>query len=276
MKYEQGHQSDNIEDRRGGGGGGLPVGKMGLGGFLILAVLSLIFGKNLFKTFSSTGSGPSTSQSTEKTDFIAFVLDDAQAEWAKTLPKQTGTPYRDAKLVLFTDATGSGCGQADSGIGPFYCPADEKLYIDLGFYDELKKRLGAPGDFAQAYVIAHEIGHHVQKILGTDSMMRNKQRGLSKTEKNELSVMLELQADCYAGVWAHSTQKRDLLEGGDIEEAMGAAAAVGDDRLQKAATGTIEPERWTHGSSTSRVKWFKTGLESGDVGKCDTFNARTL
>lgn len=275
MRYDQGHESANVEDRRGasGGGGGLPIGKLGIGGTLIVGVLSLIFGRNLFTSSSSSPSRGPNPADEEARHFVAFVLDDAQAIWAKELPAQTRKPYREAKLVLFDNPIETACGAAESAIGPFYCPADEKVYIDLGFYADLRQKLGAPGQFAQAYVIAHELGHHVQNLLGTDDRMRSLQRGKSSAEKNELSVRLELQADCYAGIWARSTQDRSLLERGDIESAMGAAAAVGDDRLQKAARGTVNPEKFTHGSSASRMKWFKTGLDTGDIAACDTFAA---
>jgi predicted metalloprotease len=173
--------------------------------------------------------------------------------------------------VLFTDAVRSGCGFAESAMGPFYCPLDRRVYIDLGFYRELRSRYGAPGDFAQAYVIAHELGHHIQNLLGTSDVIQ-RERERNPAESNRLSVRMELQADCYAGIWAHSTDQRKLLESGDIEEGIGAAAAVGDDRLQKQATGRVNPERWTHGSSAERVAWFKRGLEAGRLGACDTFS----
>lgn len=273
MRYDTGHESANVEDRRGGGGGGgLPVGKLGLGGVLIVGVLSAIFGRNLFTSSGNSSRGANPADE-EARHFVAFVLDDAQATWASVLPSQAKTSYRDAKLVLFDDPIRTACGAAESAIGPFYCPADEKVYIDLGFYADLREKLGAPGQFAQAYVIAHEIGHHVQNILGTDDRMRSLQAGKSSAAKNELSVRLELQADCYAGIWARSTQDRSLLERGDIESAIGAAAAVGDDRLQKASRGTVNPEKFTHGSSASRVRWFNVGLEQGSVSACDTFAA---
>jgi predicted metalloprotease len=273
MRYDTGHESANVEDRRGsgGGGGGLPIGKLGIGGTLIVGVLSLIFGRNLFTsspTHSTRGPDPADE---EARHFVAFVLDDAQAAWSDVLPSQARTNYREAKLVLFDDPIDTACGEAESAIGPFYCPGDEKVYIDLGFYAELRDRLGARGQFAQAYVIAHEIGHHIQNILGTEKRMRGLQRGKSTIDKNQLSVRLELQADCYAGIWARSTQDRSLLEKGDIDSAMSAAAAVGDDRLQKAARGTVNPEKFTHGSSESRVRWFNAGLGSGRLDACDTF-----
>ncbi len=283
MKWTPGDPSSNVEDRRGGGGGGgFPIRRLGLAGTLVLLVLSLLFRKNLFQLLGD-GSTPGTdARSAPSADedklvsFVSFVLDDVQKTWAKTLPAQAHKPYSDAKLVLFTDSVRSGCGFAESAMGPFYCPPDRKVYVDLGFYRALRDKLGAPGDFAQAYVIAHELGHHVQNLLGTEAWMRQQQRNMSKEDASQMSVKMELQADCYAGIWAHSTEQRDILEKGDIEEGLGAAAAVGDDRLQRAATGNVNPERWTHGSSAMRVRWFKKGLETGQVSDCDTFSARSL
>jgi predicted metalloprotease len=203
--------------------------------------------------------------------FVSFVLDDAQKTWTQIFAQQ-GAQYRHAKLVLFRDAVRSGCGLAESATGPFYCPADEKVYIDLSFYDELKQRFGAPGDFAQAYVLAHEIGHHVQKLLGVEQQVRRAQ-GSNATSRNALSVKLELQADCFAGVWAHSTEQRKLLEQGDVEEALRAASAVGDDRIQKAATGQVNPDTFTHGSSAQRMHWFQQGMQSGSIDQCNTFGS---
>jgi predicted metalloprotease len=259
--------------------------KLGIGGFLLLLVLSLLFKKNLF-TLLDTGTGtgaavgegttgpgepPPTSPEEEKLiHFVSFVLDDAQQFWQEELGRQ-GVAYSKAKLDVFTDAVSSGCGGASSQTGPFYCPADRKVYIDLGFYRELDSRFGAPGDFAQAYVIAHELGHHVQHLLGIDEKVRSAQQADPRRE-NELSIRLELQADCYAGLWGHSTSRRDLLEGGDVEEGLGAAAAVGDDRIQKMATGTVQPEKWTHGSSEMRTVWFRRGFDSGRFDSCDPFS----
>jgi uncharacterized protein len=202
-------------------------------------------------------------------EFVKFVLNDVQGNWERLLP-QSGKSYRHAKLVLFRDETRSGCGEAESATGPFYCPQDEKVYLDLGFFDELKKRFGAPGEFAQAYVIAHEIGHHVQKILGIEGKVRQLQQS-RPSAVNRLSVGLELQADCFAGVWANSTEQRKLIDRNDIAAGLRAAAAVGDDRLQKQATGHVNPESFTHGSSAQRTQWFKTGLDSGRVSTCNTF-----
>jgi predicted metalloprotease len=215
---------------------------------------------------------PTSPEEEKAIQFVSFVLDDVQNTWEKIFAS-SGQTYRRAKLVIFTNTVQSGCGNAQTAMGPFYCPADEKVYIDLGFYKELQDRFGAPGDFAQAYVIAHELGHHVQNLLGTSEKVQSGQQS-NPDKANELSVALELQADCYAGVWGHSTQQRDILSAGDVDEALGAAAAVGDDRIQKQATGGVNPETWTHGSSEQRARWFRTGFDSGDVNRCDTFNAR--
>jgi uncharacterized protein len=292
MRWTPGGDSSDVEDRRdesgGGGGGGFQFGGMhiGIGGALILLVLSLIFHQNFFALLGGGGgqgvqSGPATSgppdtardQAEQPTkDFVVFVLNDTQKTWTDLLPQQSNRQYHHAKLVLFRDYTQSGCGNAESATGPFYCPSDQKVYIDLGFYDELKRRFGAPGQFAQAYVLAHEIGHHVQNILGIE---RQAEQG-SRQGANSSSVKLELQADCYAGVWAHSTQQRGLLEQGDIESALGAAAAVGDDRLQKMSTGHVSPDSFTHGTSQERQKWFTAGFNSGNISACNTFGTNDL
>jgi uncharacterized protein len=293
-----GEESPDIEDRRGedggggggfggGGGGGFGFGPrhIGIGGFIVLLVLSLLFKRNFFALLggggpvrqpaaqTAPGTPPADRSPEEKRsrELVSFVLDDVQNTWTKILAS-SDHPYHHAKLVLFDNATSSGCGQADASTGPFYCPADEKVYIDLSFYQELKDRFGAPGEFAQAYVLAHEVGHHVQNILGIERQMRRLQ-GSDSRHANQYSVDLELQADCLAGVWAHSTGERGILEKGDVDSALGAAAAVGDDRLQKQATGGIRPESWTHGSSAQRKQWFETGYESGDLNRCDTFSA---
>lgn len=283
MKWSPGGESQDIEDRRDeSGGGGFQFGGMhiGIGGAIVLLILSFIFRTNLFSLLGGgTGdSGTAVSQPDPSRDaaekplvqFVSFVLDDTQKTWTQLLPQQTGTPYRHAKLVLFRDYTQSGCGVAGSTRGPFYCPEDEKVYIDLGFFDELNRRFGAPGQFAQAYVLAHELGHHVQKLTGIEDKVQQLQQGNSR-EANPLSVKLELQADCFAGVWAHSTQQRGLLEKGDVESAMGAASAVGDDRIQKKSTGHVSPESFTHGSSQQRMRWFNTGLDKGTIAACNTF-----
>ncbi len=285
MRWTPGGRSGDLEDQRGGGGGGRMLGggglRIGAGGAVVLLVLSLATGQNLFSLFGNfidIGGGPveqtdgpyQSSPDEEKlVEFVSFVLDDVQSTWEKTFPV-AGRNYRRTKLVLFTDNVRSGCGFAEAAMGPFYCPADEKVYIDLGFYTELRSRFGAPGDFAQAYVIAHEIGHHVQNVLGLSDRVREMQQRRPDAA-NQLSVLLELQADCFAGIWAHSTSQRDLLERGDVEEGIGAAAAVGDDRIQKQAGGRVNPETWTHGSAQQRVEWFRRGMEAGTVAACNTF-----
>ena len=283
MKWTPGGMSRNVEDRRGQGGGGFRMGGgMGIGGVLIALVLSLIFGGDIFSgggdggapppgttTETSPGALQQTPEENERAQFMSFVLDDAQQVWAQTLPRY-GNQYREAKLVLFRQATQSGCGFAQSGMGPFYCPLDEKVYIDLAFYDQLDRQLGAGGDFAQAYVLAHEIGHHVQHVLGTDTRVRELQQRRPNVA-NDLSVRMELQADCYAGVWGASTSQRNLLDPGDVEEGLAAAAAVGDDRLQGRSGGGVNPETFTHGTSEQRATWFRGGFSSGDPRNCDTF-----
>ncbi|GAC1673148.1 MAG: neutral zinc metallopeptidase [Candidatus Acidiferrum sp.] len=288
MRWTPGDESQDIEDRRdesggGSGGGGFQFGgaHIGIGGAIVLLVLSVVFKQNFFALLGGGASSPRSAtvsqphparDASEKplVQFVSFVLDDTQKTWTEILPQQSGKSYHHAKLVLFRDSTQSACGGAESTTGPFYCPGDERVYIDLGFYDELKSRFGAPGEFAEAYVLAHEIGHHVQNILGIEHKVRQL-RDQNPHAGNDLSVKMELQADCLAGVWAHSTQQRGLLESGDVESALGAAAAVGDDRLQKMATGHISPESFTHGSSEQRMMWFRKGLDSGSLGACNTF-----
>ena len=279
MRWTPGGRSDDLEDRRDEGGGGIGGVHIGIGGFLILLVLSLVFKRDFFSLLSNQGAAPgqTISQPDSQRDareeptvqFVSFVLDDTQKTWAGIL-QQRGIAYRHAKLVLFRDATSSGCGAAQSATGPFYCPSDEKVYIDLSFFDELQRRFGAPGQFAQAYVLAHELGHHVQNLLGIERKVRNLQ-GQNPGQGNALSVRLELQADCFAGVWAKSTQQRHLLEAGDVESALGAAAAVGDDRLQRMSRGQVSPDSFTHGSSTQRMEWFQRGMSGGSVESCNTF-----
>ncbi|MBS1867526.1 MAG: zinc metallopeptidase, partial [Acidobacteria bacterium] len=288
MKWTPGGESQDIEDRRdednSGGGGGFQFGGMhiGIGGAIVLLILSFVFRQNFFallgggeQTSAPVATRPDPSRTAAEkplVQFVSFVLDDTQKNWEQILPDQAGKQYRHARLVLFRNYTQSGCGTAESATGPFYCPEDEKVYIDLGFYDELQQRFGAPGQFAQAYVLAHEVGHHVQKLLGIEAKVRQMQEQNSR-QQNPLSVRMELQADCLAGVWAHSTQQRGLLESGDVESALGAAAAVGDDRLQKMATGHVSPESFTHGSSQQRMNWFRKGLDSGTIAACNTFDS---
>ena len=281
MRWTPGGRSDNLEDRRdetGGGFGGLP--RVGLGGIVVLLVLSLIFKRDLLTPFlSSGGAGQPNPEATAEENaaeepevqFVSFVLDDAQATWTRILPAM-GRQYQPAKLVLFRDAINSACGFAQAATGPFYCPLDQRVYIDLGFYQELKTRFGAPGDFAQAYVLAHEIGHHVQELLGTGEQVRRAQQEHPE-QANGLSVRLELQADCYAGVWGNSTEQRQVLDPGDVEEGIKAAGAVGDDRIQRMSTGRVNPDGFTHGTSEQRVAWFRRGYESGRADACNTFQA---
>jgi uncharacterized protein len=284
MRWTPGGSSDDVEDRRddSGGGGGFQLGglHLGLGGVIILFVLSLIF-KRDFLSLLSSGPAGTTGTAVTRPDpardqreqplvqFVTFVLNDTQNTWSQILPSQ-GVQYRHAKLVLFRDSIDSACGLAQSATGPFYCPGDEKVYIDLGFYDELKQRFGAPGEFAEAYVLAHEIGHHVQKLLGIESKVQAA-RQQNPQEANQLSVRLELQADCFAGVWGHSTQQRNILEAGDVDAGLKAAAAVGDDRLQRMSRGTVNPESFTHGSSAQRMEWFQRGFQDGTIASCNTF-----
>lgn len=281
MLWNDSGRSSNLEDGRSSGGGFGGRAGMGIGGTAVLLILSLVFGHNFFNdvggsaaTVAQPGSPISAADSAREEPevrFVSFVLDDAQQTWSRILP-QYGAQYHDAKLHLFRNATDTGCGTGQTAMGPFYCPLDEKVYIDLAFYDELKTKFGAAGDFAQAYVIAHELGHHVQHILGTDARMRQTlQRNPDRA--NELSVKLELQADCYAGVWGHSTQQRKILQQGDIEEGLAAAAAVGDDRIQQRTTGHVNTDSFTHGSSAQRTSWFKKGFDTGDPRACDTFAA---
>jgi len=275
MRWTPGRQSDNIEDRRGMGmRAGLPIG---IGGLLLLGLLSLLTGRNFLSLLADVDTGPTTYegpvQSSPEEDrrvqFVSFVLDDAQNTWRQIL----GDRYQDAKLVLFRDQVQSACGFGQAASGPFYCPGDQKVYIDLSFYDELQRRFGAPGEFAQAYVLAHELGHHVQNLMGIEPQVRRAMQARPDMQ-NELSVRLELQADCLAGVWGHSTAQRQILETGDVESALNAAAAIGDDRIQRMSGGWVQPETFTHGSSAQRVEWFKRGLQSGDMKDCDTFGSR--
>ncbi len=284
MRWRRGRGREEIEDRRGQGVGGLgrggagiplPVGG-GIGGLLIAVLLVVLFTTGVLGGGSGGSSGGSgqlagaPDPDAKLVDFIGFVVDDVQGWWQKDFA-QSGQTYQVTKLVLFDGQTESGCGLASSETGPFYCPVDRKVYLDLGFFRELRDRLQAPGDFAEAYVIAHEFGHHVQTLLGIEG--RVQEEGQSHpSEANDLSVRLELQADCYAGVWAHSAYEQNLLESGDLEEALTAAAAVGDDRIQRSAGRRVNPETWTHGSSAQRVQWLKTGFQSGDPGSCDTFS----
>jgi uncharacterized protein len=279
MRWTPG-SGNNIEDRRGSGGVGMVP--LGIGGFILLAVLSMFTGVNFFALLGGGGAAPAsgtsrpvnaTPQEEQLAKMVDAVAGDVQEMWGGVL----GSRYEVTKVVLFRDQIQSACGFAQSASGPFYCPNDHKVYLDLGFFDELQRRFGAPGDFAQAYVIAHEFGHHVQMLTGIEGRMRQAVRA-DPSEANPLSVRLELQADCYAGIWGHTAsqsgraaQGKVELDPGDTEEGLRAAAAIGDDRLQKLATGRVMPEKFTHGSSQQRVTWFKRGLDSGDLNACNTF-----
>lgn len=286
MRWTPGKRSVNLEDRRGqrmtGGGmrfGGGGMGRLGLGGIIIVLIASVVFKVDLLGVLGGTGSTPSgvveegpvesTPAEERLVQFVSFVLDDAQATWTKVFAAE-GLEYRPATLVLFRDVTETACGYGQAASGPFYCPGDGKVYIDLGFFEELSSRFGASGDFAQAYVLSHEIGHHVQTLRGTEQQVRQLQRG-DPSGANALSVRMELQADCYAGIWANSTAQRDILDRGDVDEGLGAAAAVGDDRLQRMGGGRVNPDAFTHGTSEERMRWFQQGFTNGRVSACDTF-----
>ncbi|OOZ73147.1 hypothetical protein BOW49_09640 [Solemya velum gill symbiont] len=302
MRWRTNRRSSNVEDRRGmrtagmrglgGGDGGilrlLPVAIrfLGIKGTMIAVVAILAFGfftGNLqqilgggsFETTQQETPSKTVSQSAEEkelVEFVSVVLADTEETWHEIF-QQSGNTYQEPRLVLYRGAVQSGCGFGSAQMGPFYCPADQKVYIDLGFYDDLAKRHNAPGDFAQAYVLAHEVGHHVQTLTGISQQVQKAKQGVNKTDANKLSIMQELQADCFAGVWAHHADKsRQLLEAGDIEEGLAAASAIGDDRLQKQAKGYVTPDSFTHGSSEQRVRWFKIGLKKGTFKGCDTFS----
>ena len=290
MLWQGRRESDNVEDDRGaGGGGGFGGGRIaGIGGVggIIMVILYLVLGGDpqaLINQSQRSGPGYATSSrqsgppaNDEMSRFVRVVLADTEDVWHAQF-RAMGREYQEPKLVLFTDQTRSGCGAAGSETGPFYCPADRRVYIDLSFYDEMKTRFGAPGDFAQAYVIAHEVGHHVQNLLGISAKVQQQRQRLSQAEANALSVRLELQADFFAGVWAHDTAKmKNVLEPGDLEEALRAANAIGDDTLQKQARGRVVPDSFTHGTSAQRVRWFRKGFETGDMKQGDTFSARQL
>jgi len=297
MKWEGNRESDNVEDRRDGGGGGFGGGGLGglLGGrgigvgtIVVALVGGWIFGINPLTILGLlSGGGAPTAQVQQApaprppaddrmAKFVSTVLADTEDVWRQEFSRSGGT-YQEPRLVLFRGATRTACGQGQAAMGPFYCPGDQKVYIDLGFYETLKNRLGAPGDFAQAYVIAHEVGHHVQNLLGISRKTEELRGRMSEAEYNAVSVRVELQADCFAGVWAHHAQNaRQILEQGDVEEAMNAAAKIGDDALQRGSGGAVVPESFTHGTSAQRQRWFSTGLKSGTVRACDTFAARSL
>ena len=285
MRTDRSRRSENIEDLRGqsprGGGGGM---RFGLVGTLVALAAAWFFGIDPRMVLGLMQAGEQLAPASQTqvqpgtpTDaaggFVAAVLGDTEETWGEIF-RAGGAQYPPPNLVLFSDAVRSGCGMANSGAGPFYCPADQKVYIDLAFYRELETRFRAPGDFAQAYVLAHEVGHHVQTVLGTSAKVRAAQARASQAEQNQLQVMMELQADCYAGIWAHhANRSRQILETGDLEEALGAAAAVGDDTLQKRMQGYVQPESFTHGSAQQRMSWFKRGLDAGTLQACDTFSS---
>jgi predicted metalloprotease len=282
MRWRGREQSRNVEDRRGmsakraGGIGGV--------GAIVVALIAIYFGQDPSVVLQGLNQGSEsttdpnqpyqeTQQEADTRQMIAVVLKDTEHTWQQIFTA-SGKQYMEPRLVLFTNAVESACGSADSAVGPFYCPGDNQVYIDLSFFDDLKTRFGAPGDFAQAYVLAHEVGHHVQNLLGTSAQVHRAKQQSSEADANVLSVRLELQADCYAGVWAHHADaSRQMLEAGDVEEGLAAASAIGDDRLQKQARGHVTPESFTHGTSEQRVRWFKRGLESGRANDCNTFDA---
>jgi len=283
MLWKGQRQSVNVEDRRGMSGGGMAIGG-GLGGIVVL-VIALLLGadprqllersRGVDPSTGTTTSRPTNPQEDELKQFSATVLASTEDVWSDIF-RQQGRIYTKPTLVLFTDAVRSACGEAGAAVGPFYCPGDQKLYLDLSFFNELQTRFRAPGDFAQAYVIAHEVGHHVQNLLGTMDKVDAARGRMSEAESNQLSVRLELQADFLAGVWAHYAQQKGILEAGDIEEALGAASAVGDDRLQREGQGYVVPDSFTHGTSEQRIRWFRKGLETGNLREGDTFSARSL
>ncbi|EKY3222763.1 KPN_02809 family neutral zinc metallopeptidase [Cronobacter dublinensis] len=282
MRWQGRRESDNVEDRRnssspmtGGRGLRLPAGKGGLV-LLVIVVVASYYGVDLTGLIS--GGAPVSQQTSrsispnedEAAKFTSVILATTEESWGQQFQKM-GRTYQDPKLVMYRGATRTGCGTGQSVMGPFYCPADSTVYIDLSFYDEMKQKLGADGDFAQGYVIAHEVGHHVQKLLGIEPKVRQLQQNASQTEVNRLSVRLELQADCFAGVWGNAMQKEGVLETGDLQEALNAAQAIGDDRLQQQGQGRVVPDSFTHGTSDQRYSWFKRGFDSGDPAQCNTF-----
>lgn len=287
MRWKTGRRSQNVRDRRGqsyrGGGSPMVVGGGGLGMVVVAIVIALLGGdptvlldSGVQQPSRSPAGGQyqaSTPEEDQLADFVSVVLADTEDTWNRIFPQEFGGSYQEPNLVLFTGAVQSACGTASAAVGPFYCPADQQVYIDLSFYQDLKYKLGAPGDFAQAYVVAHEVGHHVQNLLGISDQVRATQSRVSETEANQLSVLQELQADCFSGIWAHNAARRDLLEPGDIEEALNAASQIGDDSLQKQQRGYVNPDSFTHGSSAQRVEWFKRGFTSGDVDQCNTFES---
>ena len=294
MRWEDMRESENVEERSGGRGIGFggPV-RLGGGAIIVIIVISLLFGKNPLDVLAllSGGGGPSVQTESAQPpvprpaphqpadpqhEFVARVLGDTEDVWDGIF-RQLGSRYQRPKLVLFNGQVASACGLSSAAVGPFYCPGDRDVYLDLSFFQELSQRFGAPGDFARAYVIAHEVGHHVQNLLGTsDKVTQLQQRARSEAQVNDLSVRLELQADCYAGVWGFYAKQRNILDPGDLEEALGAASAIGDDRLQRESQGYVVPDSFTHGSSEQRARWVRAGFDTGDLRRCDTFSTRGL
>ena len=290
MKWQGRETSSNVDDRR-GGGGGRKLGRAGAGvgvvGVIIAVVFALMNGQDPSGALRNMDLSPqpqatntprkTSAAEDEMAEFVSVVLKDCEDVWGKLFKEEFNEGYREPKMVLYTGGDESGCGSADARMGPFYCPADESVFIDLSFFSELKSKFNAPGDFAVAYVVAHEVGHHVQNLLGTSAEMHAQRQRVSEAEYNKLSVRLELQADFYAGVWAHHAQKmKNILDPGDVDEALGAAAAVGDDRLQKKSRGYVVEESFTHGTSEQRQRWFRKGFDTGDINQGDTFGARKL
>ncbi|MFM5208923.1 MULTISPECIES: KPN_02809 family neutral zinc metallopeptidase [Aeromonas] len=281
MRWQDRRESNNVEDRRQqGGGGGIPIGGKGRLILLLVVMVAGYYGVDLSPLLSepTTQSQPQRQEMSQPAKdplarFTSVMLASTEDAWGEIF-QQSGSRYQAPKLVLYRGATRTGCGQGQSVMGPFYCPADRTVYIDLSFYQEMRDKLGADGDFAQGYVVAHEVGHHVQNLLGIERKMREQQQGLSRAEQNKLSVKLELQADCFAGVWGHYMQREQVLEHGDLEEALNAAQAIGDDRLQQQSQGRVIPDSFTHGSSAQRYAWFKRGFDSGKPASCNTFAAR--
>ncbi|EZH82521.1 MAG: KPN_02809 family neutral zinc metallopeptidase [Aeromonas hydrophila] len=281
MRWQYRRESNNVEDRRQqGGGGGIPIGGKGRLILLVVVMVAGYYGVDLSPLLSepTTQSQPQRQEMSQPAKdplarFTSVMLASTEDAWGEIF-QQSGNRYQAPKLVLYRGSTRTGCGQGQSVMGPFYCPADRTVYIDLSFYQEMRDKLGADGDFAQGYVVAHEVGHHVQNLLGIERKMREQQQGLSRAEQNKLSVKLELQADCFAGVWGHYMQREQVLEHGDLEEALNAAQAIGDDRLQQQSQGRVIPDSFTHGSSAQRYAWFKRGFDSGKPASCNTFAAR--
>jgi len=294
MRWQDFRRSDNVEESSGGGSSGIGGIHLGIGGVIVVVVVSLLLGKNpldMLALLTDSGAPPQTQNQTQapapsaapgtvsppnpQKEFVAHVLGDTEDVWTAEFQKK-GARYEPPKLVLFQGQANSACGLASSATGPFYCPGDREVYLDLTFFEQMTRRFGVSGEFGRAYVIAHEVGHHVQNQLGLMAQVQQKSERASDAGRNALSVRQELQADCFAGVWGHSAQQRGLIDAKDVESGIAAATAVGDDRLQQRSRGYVVPESFTHGTSAQRVRWFKAGLDSGDIRSCDTFGAREL